>query len=191
MYNVRNCTHFHAHLCTMYTLHPMYSLHTAQVSGAEHHMIVMKNVFAANLRLHKKYDLKGSTVDREATDKDHARKDGDFLKEEVTPTRMPDSTLQFRITVSHYSFHITVSHYSFHITVFTLQFHIYVFTFMFSHSDPTAMCKITSSWKEENQNSLQFFSLIFSPNVSQVLGLPEPIISYFWAFLIKRAIQCL
>ena len=61
----------------------------SQISGAEHHMIVMKNVFAANHRLHKKYDLKGSTVDREATDKDHARKDGDFLKEEVSYYSQP------------------------------------------------------------------------------------------------------
>lgn len=66
------------------TLLPQYlAMYKITISGAEHHMIVMKNVFAANHRLHKKYDLKGSTVDREATDKDHARKDGDFLKEEM------------------------------------------------------------------------------------------------------------
>ena len=46
-------------------------------------MIVMKNVFAVNLRIHKKYDLKGSKVDRAATDKDPTLKDCDFLNEEV------------------------------------------------------------------------------------------------------------
>ena len=55
-----------------------------QVSSIEYHMIVMKNVFAVNLRIHKKYDLKGSKVDRAATDKDPTLKDCDFLNEDVS-----------------------------------------------------------------------------------------------------------
>ena len=47
-------------------------------------MIVMKNVFAVNLKIHKKYDLKGSKVDRAATDKDPTLKDCDFLNEDVS-----------------------------------------------------------------------------------------------------------
>ena len=50
----------------------------------EYHMIVMKNVFAHNLKIHKKYDLKGSKVDRAATDKDPTLKDCDFLNEDVS-----------------------------------------------------------------------------------------------------------
>ena len=55
-----------------------------QVSNMEYHMIVMKNVFAHNLKIHKKYDLKGSKVDRAATDKDPTLKDCDFLNEDVS-----------------------------------------------------------------------------------------------------------
>lgn len=48
----------------------------------EYHMIVMKNIFAANLRVHKKYDLKGVET-RESTDKNLALKDCDFLKDQI------------------------------------------------------------------------------------------------------------
>jgi len=71
------------------TLLPQYlAMYKITVSGVEYHMIVMRNVFAAHLTVHKKYDLKGSTVDREATDKDKSRnnptlKDVDFLKDEM------------------------------------------------------------------------------------------------------------
>jgi len=66
------------------TLLPQYlAMYKITVSGMEYHMIVMKNVFAVNLRIHKKYDLKGSKVDRAATDKDPTLKDCDFLNEEM------------------------------------------------------------------------------------------------------------
>ena len=45
-------------------------------------MIVMKNIFSANLRVHKKYDLKGVET-RESSDKNLALKDCDFLKDQV------------------------------------------------------------------------------------------------------------
>lgn len=45
----------------------------------------MRNVFSARLSVHRKYDLKGSTVDREASDKELEKalptlKDNDFIK---------------------------------------------------------------------------------------------------------------
>ena len=36
-------------------------------------MVVMRNVFSGFLKIHKKYDLKGSTVDREASDKERIK----------------------------------------------------------------------------------------------------------------------
>lgn len=46
----------------------------------------MRNVFSARLSVHTKYDLKGSTVDREASEKEREKplptlKDNDFIKE--------------------------------------------------------------------------------------------------------------
>ena len=48
----------------------------------------MRNVFSNHLNIHMKYDLKGSTVDREASDKERQKekptfKDNDFLKDGV------------------------------------------------------------------------------------------------------------
>lgn len=58
------------------------------VDNVEHYLVVMRNVFSNHLRIHKKYDLKGSTVDREASqkerEKDHPTfKDNDFLNDGV------------------------------------------------------------------------------------------------------------
>ena len=35
------------------------------VDNIETYLVVMRNVFSSHMRIHKKYDLKGSTVDRE------------------------------------------------------------------------------------------------------------------------------
>ena len=35
------------------------------MDNVETYMVVMRNVFSSHMRVHKKYDLKGSTVDRE------------------------------------------------------------------------------------------------------------------------------
>ena len=40
------------------------------VNGAETYWMVMRNVFSCTLKMHKKYDLKGSTVDRAASNKE-------------------------------------------------------------------------------------------------------------------------
>lgn len=56
------------------------------VDGDEHYVVAMRNVFSNHLATHRKFDLKGSTVDREASDKEKEKdlptyKDNDFVKE--------------------------------------------------------------------------------------------------------------
>ncbi len=56
------------------------------VDNIEHYMVVMRNIFSNHLRIHTKYDLKGSTVDREASQKEREKshptfKDNDFLND--------------------------------------------------------------------------------------------------------------
>ena len=58
------------------------------VDNVEHYLVVMRNVFSNHLKIHMKYDLKGSTIDREASQKERERdhptfKDNDFLKDGV------------------------------------------------------------------------------------------------------------
>ena len=58
------------------------------VDNVEHYLVVMRNVFSNHLKIHKKYDLKGSTVDREASQKEREKdsptfKDMDFLNDKV------------------------------------------------------------------------------------------------------------
>jgi len=69
------------------TLLPQYlAMYRLTVDNVEHYMVLMRNVFTGHLRVHKKYDLKGSTVDREASDKEKQKKeptlkDMDFLND--------------------------------------------------------------------------------------------------------------
>ncbi|XP_078483278.1 phosphatidylinositol 5-phosphate 4-kinase type-2 alpha isoform X2 [Ciona intestinalis] len=71
------------------TLLPQYlGMYRLTLNNAEHYMIVMRNVFSCQFRAHKKYDLKGSTVQREASDKEKKKvlptfKDNDFVKDNV------------------------------------------------------------------------------------------------------------
>uniref|UniRef100_H2ZPR5 PIPK domain-containing protein n=1 Tax=Ciona savignyi TaxID=51511 RepID=H2ZPR5_CIOSA len=71
------------------TLLPQYlGMYRLTLNNAEHYMIVMRNVFSSQYRAHKKYDLKGSTVQREASDKEKKKvlptfKDNDFVKDNV------------------------------------------------------------------------------------------------------------
>jgi 1-phosphatidylinositol-5-phosphate 4-kinase len=39
------------------------------VDNIEHYLVVTRNIFSRSLKIHKKYGLKGSTVDREASQK--------------------------------------------------------------------------------------------------------------------------
>ena len=53
------------------TLLPQYlGMYRITVNGAETYWVVMRNVFSSRLKMHKKYDLKGSTVDRAASNKE-------------------------------------------------------------------------------------------------------------------------
>jgi len=83
---------YHSYIVEMSgkTLLPHYlAMYRITVSGVEHYMIVMKNIFSADgLTIHRRYDLKGSLVDREASEKVKAQnnptlKDVDFLKDEI------------------------------------------------------------------------------------------------------------
>ena len=71
------------------TLLPQYlALYRLTVDSVESYMVVIRNVFSAHLKVHKKYDLKGSRVDREASDKAREKscptlKDNDFLADGV------------------------------------------------------------------------------------------------------------
>ncbi|KAE8740648.1 hypothetical protein FOCC_FOCC013796 [Frankliniella occidentalis] len=69
------------------TLLPQYlGMYRITVDGVEHYLVAMRNVFSNHLQIHRKFDLKGSTVDREASDKEKEKdlptlKDNDFVKE--------------------------------------------------------------------------------------------------------------
>jgi len=71
------------------TLLPQYlGMYRLTVDNVEHYLVVMRNVFSNHLKIHKKYDLKGSTVDREASQKEREKdsptfKDMDFLNDKV------------------------------------------------------------------------------------------------------------
>ncbi|KAG8139827.1 putative Phosphatidylinositol 5-phosphate 4-kinase type-2 beta isoform X1 protein [Naja naja] len=73
--------------CHGNTLLPQFlGMYRLTVDGVETYMVVTRNVFSHRLTVHRKYDLKGSTVAREASDKEKAKdlptfKDNDFLNE--------------------------------------------------------------------------------------------------------------
>ncbi|XP_046557027.1 LOW QUALITY PROTEIN: phosphatidylinositol 5-phosphate 4-kinase type-2 alpha-like [Haliotis rubra] len=72
------------------TLLPQYlGMYRLTVNDVETYMVVMRNIFSPRLGIHKKYDLKGSTVDRQASDKERQKslptlKDVDFVNDGVT-----------------------------------------------------------------------------------------------------------
>ncbi|XP_003243678.1 phosphatidylinositol 5-phosphate 4-kinase type-2 alpha isoform X1 [Acyrthosiphon pisum] len=81
--------HYHPYVVERHgkTLLPQYlGMYRLTVDGDEHYVVAMRNVFSNHLATHKKFDLKGSTVDREASDKEKEKdlptyKDNDFVKE--------------------------------------------------------------------------------------------------------------
>lgn len=78
---------YHQHIVERHgdTMLPQYmGMYRITVNDVETYMVVMRNIFSPRLHIHKKYDLKGSTVARQASDKEKAKdlptfKDKDFL----------------------------------------------------------------------------------------------------------------
>lgn len=81
--------HYHPYVVEKHgnTLLPMYlGMYRLTVENVQYYFVVMRNVFSAHLTIHKKFDLKGSTVDREASDKELEKhlptfKDNDFISQ--------------------------------------------------------------------------------------------------------------
>ncbi|OQV16814.1 Phosphatidylinositol 5-phosphate 4-kinase type-2 alpha [Hypsibius exemplaris] len=81
--------HYHEYVVEHHckTLLPQYfGAYRLTVEKQEIYVVVMRNVFSHTLRVHRKYDLKGSTVQREASEKEKSKeqptfKDNDFVSE--------------------------------------------------------------------------------------------------------------
>lgn len=71
------------------TLLPQYlGMYRTALENKEYYYLVVRNVFSDRKKIHKKYDLKGSRIDREAKDSEKDKesvtfKDNDFTKENV------------------------------------------------------------------------------------------------------------
>ncbi|XP_078394462.1 phosphatidylinositol 5-phosphate 4-kinase type-2 gamma-like, partial [Cetorhinus maximus] len=78
---------YHEHIvnCHASIVLPQFlAMYRLTVDGEDTYMLVMRNVFSYRLTVHRKYDLKGSLVSREASDKEKVKelptlKDMDFL----------------------------------------------------------------------------------------------------------------
>lgn len=89
---------YHQHVVENHghTLLPQYlAMYRLTVNDVETYMVVMRNVFSPRLSIHKKYDLKGSTVDRSASEKERMKdlptfKDNDFLNDRAKIFIGPD-----------------------------------------------------------------------------------------------------
>nr|XP_023656028.1 phosphatidylinositol 5-phosphate 4-kinase type-2 alpha isoform X2 [Paramormyrops kingsleyae] len=87
MHNILKKYHQFIVECHGNTLLPQFlGMYRLTVDGDETYMIVTRNVFSSRLGVYKKYDLKGSTVAREASDKEKAKdlptyKDNDFIND--------------------------------------------------------------------------------------------------------------
>ncbi|XP_030747077.1 LOW QUALITY PROTEIN: phosphatidylinositol 5-phosphate 4-kinase type-2 alpha-like [Sitophilus oryzae] len=83
--------HYHPYIVERHgkTLLPQYlGMYRLTVDNGEHYIVVMRNVFSNHLGIHRKFDLKGSTVDREASEKEREKdlptlKDNDFVNEQM------------------------------------------------------------------------------------------------------------
>ncbi|XP_030052471.1 phosphatidylinositol 5-phosphate 4-kinase type-2 gamma isoform X2 [Microcaecilia unicolor] len=80
-------SHYHQYIvkCHGNTLLPQFlAMYRLSVDSEDNYMLVMRNLFSHRLAVHRKYDLKGSLVSREASDKEKVKelptlKDMDFL----------------------------------------------------------------------------------------------------------------
>lgn len=97
MHHVLKQYHQHIVECHAETLLPHYmGLYRLTVNDVETYLVVMRNVFSPRVPIHKKYDLKGSTVDRAASDKEKAKdlptyKDNDFMTDGTKILIGPDA----------------------------------------------------------------------------------------------------
>ncbi|OQR76520.1 phosphatidylinositol 5-phosphate 4-kinase type-2 alpha-like [Tropilaelaps mercedesae] len=81
--------HYHPYVVERHgkTLLPQYiGMYRLTVEGQETYLVVTRNIFSSYLPVHVKYDLKGSTVDREASEKEKEKelptlKDNDLIKD--------------------------------------------------------------------------------------------------------------
>ncbi|XP_030633454.1 phosphatidylinositol 5-phosphate 4-kinase type-2 gamma [Chanos chanos] len=84
MHNILSEYHQHIVTCHGSTLLPQFlGMYRVTVEGEDTYLIVMRNMFSHQLHVHRKYDLKGSLVSREASDKEKGKelptfKDVDF-----------------------------------------------------------------------------------------------------------------
>ncbi|CAF1290847.1 unnamed protein product [Adineta steineri] len=72
-----------------------YAMYRLTVDDKENYILVMRNILSSKLKIHFKYDVKGSTVDRSATDKEKLNpcptlKDNDFLEKKRIIELGPD-----------------------------------------------------------------------------------------------------
>ena len=83
--------HYHPYVVEKHghTLLPQYlGMYRLTVESVQYYFVVRRNVFSSHLTIHKKFDLKGSTVDREASEKELEKelptfKDNDFINQRV------------------------------------------------------------------------------------------------------------
>ncbi|KAG1931057.1 phosphatidylinositol 5-phosphate 4-kinase type-2 gamma [Pimephales promelas] len=84
MHNILSEYHQHIVTCHGNTLLPQFlGMYRATVDNEDTYLLVMRNMFSHRLTVHRKYDLKGSLVSREASDKEKVKelptfKDVDF-----------------------------------------------------------------------------------------------------------------
>ncbi|XP_035765141.1 phosphatidylinositol 5-phosphate 4-kinase type-2 gamma [Neolamprologus brichardi] len=75
MHNILSEYHQHIVKCHGNTLLPQFlGMYRVTVDSEETYLMVMRNMFSHRLVVHRKYDLKGSLVDREASDKERPGK---------------------------------------------------------------------------------------------------------------------
>ncbi|XP_073519403.1 phosphatidylinositol 5-phosphate 4-kinase type-2 gamma [Phyllobates terribilis] len=85
MHSILSDYHQHIVKCHGSTLLPQFlGMYRLSVDNEDSYMLVMRNMFSHRLTVHRKYDLKGSLVSREASDKEKIKelptlKDMDFL----------------------------------------------------------------------------------------------------------------
>ncbi|XP_053311740.1 phosphatidylinositol 5-phosphate 4-kinase type-2 gamma [Spea bombifrons] len=85
MHSILSYYHQHIVKCHGSTLLPQFlGMYRLSVDNEDSYMLVMRNMFSHRLTVHRKYDLKGSLVCREASDKEKVKdlptfKDMDFL----------------------------------------------------------------------------------------------------------------